>query len=96
MELMKIKLEIKLSQIKCNYHKSLLEAKQSFCFVFGNEHYGIPKNILETVDLFENGLILELEQIGCINSFNVSNTASIVLNSYFTNEINMIKNKYFL
>lgn len=87
---------IKLSQIRWKYIKSLLEPQQSYCFIFGNEHYGIPKNILNTVDLFENAFILELEQIGYINSFNVSNTASIVLNSYFIDEVNSIKNKYFL
>lgn len=87
---------IKLSQIRWKYVKSLLKPEQSYCFVFGNEHYGIPKNILDTVDLFENSFILELEQVGYINSFNVSNTASIVLNSFFIDEVNSIKNKYFL
>lgn len=87
---------IKLSNVNWNQVNEQIKHGNSFCFVFGNEHYGIPKNILKCVDLFEESFILELEQTGYINSFNVSNTASIVLNSYYSNELKNIKNKYFL
>lgn len=87
---------IKLSNINWNELNKQIKPNASFCFVFGNEHYGIPQNILQCVDLFEESFILELEQSGYINSFNVSNTASIVLNSYYLNELKNIRNKYFL
>ena len=46
--------------------------------IFGNESTGIPKNILDTCDQYESYTI-ELKQVGCIQSFNVSNCVAIVL-----------------
>ena len=47
-------------------------------FILGNEKYGIPNNILKT--RIEIGLTytLELKQMGCIRSYNVSNTCAIL------------------
>lgn len=87
---------IKLSDINWNHAKRQIATNKTFCFVFGNEHYGIPSNILDCVDLFEGSFILELDQTGCISSFNVSNTAAIVLNSYYSYEFKNIRDKYFL
>lgn len=87
---------VKLSNVNWNQLNNQIKPEQTFCFVFGNEHYGIPQNILQCVNLFEKSFILELEQSGYINSFNVSNTASIVLNSYYLNEMKNVKNRYFL
>lgn len=46
--------------------------------VFGNESFGIPRNILETNELFEHSAILNLHQKGCMRSFNVSVCFGIV------------------
>ena len=87
---------IKLSNINWKQLNNQIKPNDSFCFVFGNEHYGIPQNILQCVDLFKGSFILELEQSGYINLFNVSNTTSIVINSYYLNELKNMRNKYFL
>lgn len=47
-------------------------------FIFGNESFGIPKNILESRQYFETSYTLELQQMGCIRSFNVANCCSIL------------------
>jgi hypothetical protein len=47
-------------------------------FIYGNEHYGIPKNILDTRNRLTNSYTIELCQMGAMNSFNVSNTLSII------------------
>lgn len=47
-------------------------------FIFGNESFGIPKNILESRHHFETSYTLELQQMGCIRSFNVANCCSIL------------------
>lgn len=48
------------------------------CFVFGNEGRGIPT---ELIDLFSPSerVIIQLNQLGVIRSFNVGSTAAIVL-----------------
>lgn len=86
---------VKLSDVNWNQFINKINPN-TFCFVFGNEHYGIPQNILDCVNLFDGSFILELEQTGYIDSFNVSNTAAIVLNSYYSNELKNVRNKYFL
>lgn len=47
-------------------------------FIYGNESYGIPKNIIEIKDHFEKSFILELDQFGVGRSHNVSNACAIV------------------
>ena len=47
-------------------------------FIFGNESFGIPKNILDTRSIFPLAITLELKQMGCIRSFNVANCCSIL------------------
>eukprot|EP01064_Diplonema_japonicum_P004136 TRINITY_DN12712_c0_g1_i1.p1 TRINITY_DN12712_c0_g1~~TRINITY_DN12712_c0_g1_i1.p1 ORF type:complete len:210 (+),score=40.38 TRINITY_DN12712_c0_g1_i1:38-667(+) len=50
------------------------------CFVFGNEQYGVPPNILALKPRFLHPAVsLELQQLGHLESFNVSSCASIVL-----------------
>ena len=47
-------------------------------FIFGNESFGIPKNILQTRFLFPCSYVLQLQQRGCIRSHNVANCCSII------------------
>ena len=54
-------------------------------FIYGNECYGIPKNILDLRNKFQFSYTLELVQKGVIPSFNVSNCLSII--SYKVMEI---------
>jgi len=46
--------------------------------IFGNEATGIPKNILDLKNIISDYYILELKQKGVIQSYNVSNTLSII------------------
>jgi tRNA G18 (ribose-2'-O)-methylase SpoU len=46
--------------------------------IFGNESTGIPFNLLQTKEHFEKSYTLELNQMGCIQSFNVSNCFAII------------------
>jgi tRNA G18 (ribose-2'-O)-methylase SpoU len=47
------------------------------CFVFGNESFGIPADLLDKANL-----ILELPQIGVLRSFNASAAVTMVLYDY--------------
>lgn len=47
-------------------------------FIFGNESFGIPKNILDTRFLFQKSSVLKLHQMGCIRSHNVANCCAII------------------
>jgi tRNA G18 (ribose-2'-O)-methylase SpoU len=47
-------------------------------FIYGNEGTGIPQNILNTADKFSHNYILELNQKGALQSYNVSNSCAIV------------------
>jgi len=54
-------------------------------FIYGNEHFGIPQNILDTRNRLPNYYTIELSQMGAVKSFNVSNTLSII--TYKTMEV---------
>ena len=59
-------------------------------FIFGNEGTGIPTNILETQTKFDISYILELNQCGAIQSYNVSSTCAIIsymISLHFLNNI---------
>jgi tRNA G18 (ribose-2'-O)-methylase SpoU len=45
---------------------------------FGNETFGIPKNIMDIREKLEDSYTLELKQTEKVRSFNVSNCASII------------------
>jgi len=47
-------------------------------FIYGNEGTGIPENILNTASKFSHYYILELNQKGALQSYNVSNSCAIV------------------
>ena len=47
-------------------------------FIYGNEHIGIPKNILNLRLKFDKSYTLELKQMGALQSYNVSNCLSIL------------------
>ena len=47
-------------------------------FIFGNEHFGIPTNLMETRSRFSKSYTLELEQKGALQSYNVSNSCAII------------------
>ncbi len=64
-----------------NMKKILIECKENSkkpIFIFGNETFGIPKNILESRQQFNQSYTLELQQKGCIRSYNVANSCSII------------------
>ena len=61
-----------------NIIKHSTEIKKTVLIIFGNESTGIPENILETRQILSESYTLELQQKGCINSFNVSNCCAIV------------------
>jgi len=57
-------------------------------FIYGNEGTGIPMNILNTTSRFSQYYILELNQKGALQSYNVSNSCAIVsylISLYFEN-----------
>jgi tRNA G18 (ribose-2'-O)-methylase SpoU len=59
----------------------VLEAKQINrmpIFIFGNEHEGIPRNILHTRSRFANHFTIELGQMGAICSHNVGCCCAIL------------------
>jgi tRNA G18 (ribose-2'-O)-methylase SpoU len=59
-------------------------------FIYGNENTGIPKNIMDTYPKFETAYILELHQMGAIQSYNVSNVCAIIsylVSLYFNHSI---------
>lgn len=47
-------------------------------FIFGNETFGIPKNIMDIREKLEDSYTLELIQTEKVRSYNVSNCASII------------------
>ena len=47
-------------------------------FIFGNEHEGIPRNILDTRSRFVNHYTIELDQLGAIRSHNVGCCCAIL------------------
>jgi tRNA G18 (ribose-2'-O)-methylase SpoU len=61
-----------------NIIKNSIEINKMPLFIYGNEHFGIPKNILDTRNRLINSYTIELSQMGAIKSFNVSNTLSII------------------
>ena len=61
-------------------------------FIYGNEHIGIPKNILNLRSKFDNSYTLELKQMGALQSYNVSNCLSILsykIMEVFSNKANI-------
>jgi hypothetical protein len=59
----------------------VLEAKRMNLmpiFIFGNEHEGIPRNILNIRSRFENHFTIELDQMGAIRSHNVGCCCAIL------------------
>ena len=52
-------------------------------FIFGNETFGIPKNIMDIRERVEYNYTLELIQKGNVRSYNVSNCASIICYKVF-------------
>jgi len=59
----------------------VLEAKRMNLkpiFIFGNEHEGIPHNILHTRSRFSNHFTIELDQMGAIQSHNVGCCCAIL------------------
>lgn len=49
------------------------------CLIFGNEGMGIDNSILETEKEFSGSFCVQIPQLGCIRSFNVSSAASIIM-----------------
>ena len=85
---------VKLNQINWNAQLYNIPPGKEICFIMGNEHHGVPDNILNTKKLFEGSFSLEIPQTGVINSYNVSNCASIILNSIYNHSIKKIADIY--
>jgi tRNA G18 (ribose-2'-O)-methylase SpoU len=66
-------------QLSTDNIKYIITGDKIPCFIFGNEHYGIPPNILNLKDRFSKCHAIELNQMGSLRSFNVSASAAIVL-----------------
>ena len=84
---------IKLQEINWNEQFLNLAENKNFCLILGNESTGIPKNIIDTKIHFPGSFVVMIQQIGCINSLNVSNAFSIIcyeISNYLKNKI--IKN----
>jgi tRNA G18 (ribose-2'-O)-methylase SpoU len=64
-----------------NIRKIMVESQtidRTPIFIFGNEHFGIPANLLATRTRFSKYYTLELNQMGALQSYNVSNTCAII------------------
>jgi tRNA G18 (ribose-2'-O)-methylase SpoU len=54
------------------------EKKEKYCFVFGNEVFGVSQEVLEVSDI-----AVEIPQFGTKHSLNISVTAGITIWDYF-------------
>jgi len=54
------------------------EQKEKYCFVFGNEVFGVSQEVLEVSDI-----AVEIPQFGTKHSLNISVTAGITIWDYF-------------
>jgi tRNA G18 (ribose-2'-O)-methylase SpoU len=77
-----------------NVNWKLLEITKKPCFIFGNEQYGIPKNILDCRHHWKDSFCIEIPQTGVLQSYNVSNSAAIVMHSYFQYKTKEVKDIY--
>lgn len=68
----------KINIHKCDSNKRQKLDKYKPCFVFGNESFGIPENILNTRNEFPNSIVIEIPQVGIIKSHNVGISCGIV------------------
>ena len=66
------------------------------CFVFGNEKLGIPENLLKIKDKFTNSKIIQVRQVGNVNSYNVSNMYAIIMHNIFERNLKKVKDQYCL
>ena len=73
----KIKRELKLN----------IKSKNKILYIFGNETYGIPINIINILKKDYNAKVISLPQWGCAHSFNVSQAANIVMWNHYNNFI---------
>lgn len=62
--------------------------------IFGNESFGIPKNLQKYILDNYDARIISVDQIGIAKSLNVSNCASIVLYEYMRQNINNFTKLY--
>jgi len=62
----------------CEGNKKQKIDKYKPCFVFGNESFGIPENILNTRNEFPNSIVIEIPQVGIIKSHNVGISCGII------------------
>lgn len=54
------------------------------CFIFGNEGFGIPDEILSKYSNFD---VVKINQYGVMRSLNVATTAGIVMHTYVSNHV---------
>jgi tRNA G18 (ribose-2'-O)-methylase SpoU len=54
------------------------ELDMKLLFIFGNESIGIPTNIISLYSKFKEAYIVELIEMGCVQSFNVSACCAII------------------
>lgn len=70
-------IEANLENIKHIFNEATRQGQMPI-FIYGNEHWGIPPNILNTRHQFPQSITLELKQMGALQSFNVSNACAII------------------
>lgn len=81
---------------KFNFGTYFKCVKNKPVFIFGNETYGIDKDLIKHCNDLEGFQILSIPQCGVLKSLNVSNSASIVLWELYRSYLskNDIINKY--
>jgi len=68
---------------KFNFKSNIPKINNKPVFIFGNESYGIDKEVLNYCSDIEGFSVLSIPQLGILRSLNVSNSASIVLWEYY-------------
>ena len=58
-------------------------SKKKILYIFGNETFGIPKNMISLLKEKCNATVISIPQWGCAHSFNVSMAANIVMWNHF-------------
>lgn len=69
-----------------------LSQEQKLLFIFGNEKYGIPKNMIYQLKKL-GGIEISIPQWGCGHSYNLSQSANIIMWEHYRNfySSNLIK-----
>ena len=75
------------------YFSTFERSKKQILFIFGNETHGTPKILLKYAKN-NKWPILSIPQCGCAHSFNVSQSANIIMWKYYQDNIKKMEIKY--